>query len=76
MNWNYRVVRTDDPENGTCYYGIHEAYYENDEPKSITEQGVIVVEDNNDYEGVDRLRSHLTKMLEALDKDILNYEDF
>jgi hypothetical protein len=38
MNWNYRVIRTED-ETGPCY-AIHEVYYRNGEPHSWTETSV------------------------------------
>ena len=62
---------------GNCDYGefysIHEAYYNkgNDKARSITETSVLPV-----GEDVKELRWILERMLEALDKPVLDYEDF
>jgi len=53
------------------YYQIHEVYYNNKgEPSSWTKNGVTV-----GAESVEGLRWVLEKMLESLDKEILDYED-
>ena len=67
MSWNYRVVKDGE------FYSIHEAYYNkgNDKARSITETSVLPV-----GEDVKELRWILERMLEALDKPVLDYEDF
>ena len=52
-------------------YAIHEVFYENDKPKSVTQepcwiQGETILELKSDFE--------LYK--KAFDKPVLNYEDF
>ena len=63
--WNYRVVEKDG------FYGIHEAYYDDDKPTSITQN-----EMSPHGETLDELKDDVKKHLEALDKPILHYEDF
>lgn len=74
MTWNYRVVRRPSSfEGGETFLAIHEAYYpkNSDKSDSITEEAARVLGD--DLEG---LRRTLQKMLEALEKPILDYEAF
>ena len=77
MGWNYRVVSRPfpySPDTGR-EYGIHEAYYNDGEtePHSITTDAVEVCCDEE--EGVEVLREILKRMLKALDKPIVRYED-
>ena len=74
--WNYRIVRknvymgkTIAPE---VMYGIHETYYNGeDKPTAITTDHM------RPYgETLDELKSDLEKMVAALDKPVLNWEDF
>ena len=68
MSWNHRVMKSKDGEDD--YYQIHEVYYNNKgEPDSWTKNGVMV-----GAESVEGLRWVLEKMLESLDKEILDYE--
>lgn len=70
MTWNYRVMSKKTPHgNG---YGIVEAYYDegSDEAHSWTEDYVPVHE-----ETLEELRETLTRMLEALDKPVLEDTD-
>lgn len=76
MAWNYRVVRknvymgkTIAPE---VQFGIHETYYnDKDEPTAITTDHM------RPYgETLEELKSDLEKMVAALDKPVLNWEDF
>jgi hypothetical protein len=64
-HWNYRVTIKDG-----CY-GIHEAYYEDGKPHSITQNEMSPHGDT-----LDELKDDLQKFLEALDKPILHYKDF
>lgn len=77
MGWNYRIVRRRYPfaPDAGAEYGIHEAYYHDGEtePHSITQDAVEVCCDEE--EGVDALRGVLERMLKALDKPIVRYED-
>ena len=75
-SWNYRVVRknvymgkTIAPE---VQFGIHETYYNGkDEPTAITTDHM------SPYGGtLDELKSDLEKMVVALEKPVLNWEDF
>ena len=68
MGWNHRVMKSKDGEDD--YYQIHEVYYNNKgEPDSWTTNGVTV-----GAESVEGLRWVLEKMLESLDKEVLDYD--
>ena len=76
MTWNYRVVRknvymgkTINPE---VQFGIHETYYNSeDKPTAITTDHM------RPYgETLEELKSDLEKMVAALEKPVLNWEDF
>lgn len=75
MTWNYRIVRMQmDMGNGKSepMLGVHEAYYGDDgEVESITEEPITLVGED---EGV--LLETLNMMIDALGKEVLNYEDF
>ena len=71
MTWNYRVYKRilDD---GSASYGIHEAYYDEhiSEPSGYTSRAVSVEGDS-----VADLSKALGQMIEALDKDVLEYDN-
>jgi hypothetical protein len=74
MHWNYRVVKrqfktlTGEDE---IEYAIHEAYYDEDKkPNGVTENAVTV-----HAESKESLRWVLEKMIESLDKPVLDYDD-
>lgn len=75
LHWNYRVVRhTDVVPNGasSTYLGIHEVYSDKDDDDKVggpTVDPVPLIGD--DLEG---LKWTLTKMMEALEKPILEEE--
>lgn len=68
-HWNYRVVLHKKDHT----FEIHEAYYEDGEkePHMISTNGM-----SPHGETFDELKSDLEKMVNALDKPILIYEDF
>jgi hypothetical protein len=70
MTWNYRVYKRilDD---GSAWYGIHEAYYDKhiSEPSGYTSRAVSVEGDS-----VADLSKALGQMIEALGKDVLEYD--
>jgi hypothetical protein len=75
-HWNHRVVRRvfhADGDHKEIEYAIHEAHYETKGASSgrclITTEAVPVAADS-----IEGLRWVLTKMLEALDKPVLDYE--
>jgi len=75
MAWNYRVVRknvymgkTITPE---IQFGIHEAYYTDDIPTAITTNHMPPY-----GETLEELKSDLEKMVAALEKPVLIWEDF
>ena len=73
MTWNHRVVRRPDPDGSEHFY-IHEAYYPSknvEKADSITMEAIGV-----HAESVEDLRWVLEKMLVALDKPVLEYDDF
>jgi hypothetical protein len=69
-HWNYRVVKSivdDEPS-----YAIHEVYYtEGDVPKTISHNPMFPFGDT-----IDDLKLDLQKMIECLEKPVLNIEDF
>ena len=68
MSWNYRVMKQ--VFDGDDFLQIHEVYYDKKNKKSWTVNGVTVA-----GESIEELRDVLNKMLEALDKEMLDYED-
>ena len=66
MGWNYRVIKKD----GGC--GVHGVYY--DEHENIT--GIDQDPNAPTGESLDQLRTTLELMLEALEKPILDYNQF
>lgn len=70
MKWNYRVVRTRDPD-GDVYLGIHEVYYDdNDKPESATAHPSRVFADGT----LGGLLWVLSKMLEGASKPVLDMD--
>lgn len=74
--WNYRVVRKrvymGKTMESEIVYGIHETYY-NDEDKPTA----ITTDQMRPYgETLEELKSDLDKMVTALEKSVLNWEDF
>ncbi len=73
MTWNHRVVRRvyDLPGSVTTHYEIREVYYDDDKPNACTEDPVGVC-----GESVNEIRETLERMAHALDKPVLEYDDF
>jgi hypothetical protein len=72
MRWNYRVIRHTGVSAESAYFAIHEVFYdEKDEPASCTSKSIDV-----SGETVEEMRSSLQRMLQALDKPILDYNMF
>ena len=75
MSWNYRVVRknvymgkTMAPE---VKFAIHETYYDSDKPTAITTDSM------EPYgETLEELKNDLSYMVAALEKPVLDWEDF
>ena len=63
-NWNYRVIRHSSPTE--TWLGIHEVHMNGDEITGWTEEPASVTDDT-----AESLRWQLNKMLEALNKPIL-----
>ena len=77
MSWNYRLCKSS--ENGYTEYAIHECYY-SPTGISITENPVTVsvAEPDNDISDEDakkEIRWVLGKMLEALDKSVIDADN-
>tara|TARA_B110000027_G_scaffold118668_1_gene130844 strand:- start:956 stop:1180 length:225 start_codon:yes stop_codon:yes gene_type:complete len=70
--WNHRVMKHDKADGDDDWYQIHEVYYDDStrQPESWTVEGIApggyTLED---------LRDELLKMLEATEKEILDYKD-
>lgn len=75
-NWEYRVIRhqwcsaiSDKYQENVA---IHKVYFdEKGRPSFISENAIKITDDN-----FDKLRYTLTKMVEALEKPILDFSDF
>lgn len=70
MSWNHRVYRRTFP-NGEVEYGIHEAFYDSpseEPPGSYTVEAVGVVGDS-----IEELRDTLHRMLQCLEKPVLDF---
>jgi hypothetical protein len=68
MSWNHRVMKQKDGDDD--WYQIHEVHYKDDKVHGYTKNGTTVA-----GHSIEELRWNLEKMLEALDKEILDYED-
>ncbi len=67
MTWNYRVIRREDE-----IYAIHEVHYNKDGKPS----GVTVEPSWPQGETLEELQRDFEHYQEALQKEVLNYEDF
>lgn len=70
-HWNHRVVRREHVDTGEVTFAIHEAHYDEVKVEAVTSEPIDV-----SGESVDDLRWVLEHMLKALDKPVLNYEEF
>ena len=73
MSWNHRVIRhVDDKDEGEEWFSIHEVYYNDDlEPTSCTKDAIAPLQ-----EEMKDLKWELEKMLECLEKPIIDYQYF
>lgn len=69
MSWNYRVVKRTD--NGLDSYCIHEAYYDDGVPTSISHHHVAPYGETQQ-----ELVNDITNFMSALKKPVLLYGDF
>ena len=70
MSWNHRVMKHEKADGDDDWYQIHEVYYDSKrEPGSWTKEGIAPGGNT-----LEELRDELIKMLEATEKEILNYE--
>jgi hypothetical protein len=71
--WDYRVMYRrsglDDPDFDS--FELHEVYYENHKPVSCTENAIQVYCDGNES-----LKDTFDRMIKALDKPVLDYDNF
>jgi len=66
MSWNHRVLKSKDGDDD--WFQIHRVYYDQyNKPNGWTKKGVTVCGNS-----IDDLRFTLNKMLEALDKEVIN----
>jgi len=70
MSWNYRVLRHD-TEVGDVY-AIHVVYYDDGEPTDCSTERVTC----GYYDDFRGIGADLEKLQEALEKPVLNYDDF
>jgi hypothetical protein len=66
--WNYRIVRS--IHKGEESFGIHEVYYENENPIMVTEEAVGAVGHT-----IEELADELGHMVMAFGKPILEYSE-
>ena len=71
--WNYRVIRSvlGKGEDQEITFGIHEVYYENDEPRWVSAEPDGIVSDS-----VEDLEKQLEYFKAALSKPVLDMADF
>ena len=72
--WNYRVlhkIQTGPQGSSVEYYEIHEVYYRDDKPVSISEKPIPPY-----GEELDELKDDFRRMQEAFSKPVLEYSDF
>jgi hypothetical protein len=71
MSWNYRVVKS--KEGDLDWYEIHEAYYDDGQSyPSVITQNPSAPAGNS----IEDLKENIETMLLALEKPVLNSEDF
>jgi len=69
MTWNYRIVKHKHDDD--TWYAIHEVYYDDGKVDSVTFDPISVVADSEI--GISDV---LIMMIEAIEKDTLDYEDY
>ena len=70
MGWNHRVMKHEKADGDDDWYQIHEVYYDSKrEPDSWTADGI-----SPGGNTLEDLRDELIRMLEATEKEILNYK--
>ncbi len=69
VTWNHRLMRRFDEVSGEEVYQIHEVFYEEGEVKGWTENGVAPIGETKK-----ELKRELKRMLDSLDKPVLDYE--
>lgn len=73
-HWNYRLLaRTVSNE---IEFGIYEVYYENDEPVSCSTNPIYPSTYGSDENFLDSIKWELNAMKLAVEKPILDYDDF
>lgn len=66
MTWNYRVIRSKDPD-GEYYYAIHEVYYNNNqEPDSWSRDAIRMFEYS-----MSELEEEFGRLRKAMSKTVL-----
>ena len=70
MSWNHRVMKRVEFDGDDDWYQIHEVFYDsNRQPESWTVEGIAPGGNT-----LEELRDELIRMLEATEKEILDYE--
>ena len=67
MSWDYRVMKQKDGDDD--WYQIHEVHYKDNKVHGYSKYATIIAGQN-----IEELKWNLEKMLESLDKEILDYE--
>jgi len=68
MTWNQRIIKT--TEDGLSMFGVHEVYYDNGVPYSITEKSMF-----GSFESLEELMEEVRAYQECLVKPVLDMED-
>ena len=73
-HWNYRVVRKKEVIDGEehVHFGIHEVYYENKKPRSVTSEPITL----GYWENIKYLKNTARMILAAFMKPVLDFDDF
>lgn len=73
-HWNYRVLAR--KVSNEVQYGIYEVHYEDDVPVACTENPVLSLGFNDDEDPVESIKWQLDAMKLAIEKPVLDYDNF
>jgi hypothetical protein len=74
LHWNYRILAK--KVSDEVQYGIHEVHYEDDIPVGCTENPVYPITFGDEGDPIENLKWQLDAIKLALEKPILDYDNF
>lgn len=80
-HWNYRILATHIQDSGELgkhdvRFAIHEVHYDDDIPVGFTENPVYPITFDGEGDPIESLKWQFDAMKTALDKPILDYDNF